>query len=94
MSAWKTGLPEYRQGESRVYAGKITAVEPFDMAGLPGCAKLRFGDLDKEANVQPYWVNEEQPQVGGYFVVIDLPSGRPTAFYLPAHEFERRYVRA
>ena len=90
MSAAKTGLPEYRRGTVSVYAAKITAIEQHKVSGA---LKLYFGDLDKEANVRPEWVLNNNPQVGGYFVVEDTNDPLPLCVYSPAKVFEADTVK-
>lgn len=87
-SARKTGLPEY-SGDTTVYAGKITEITPMNIPGLLGCLKLKFGDLNKEANVLGSWASIASPQVGGYFVVY-ADGG---VSHIMGDEFERRFVR-
>ena len=85
MNAAKTGLPEY-DGPDIVYAAKITAIEPLQIPGMPGCQRLKFDDLGKQANMVPEWVSKNAPQIGGYFVVTDAG-----ARYMDGTAFSQAY---
>ncbi len=89
MSAPNCGLPEYKEGTQSVYAGKITAIEDLNIAGIAGCKKLVFGDLGKEANVLGYWAAQNSPEVGGWFVV---PTTGGAAFMRDA-DFTARFTK-
>lgn len=95
MSASKTRLTKYlgKDGDS-VYAAKITEIIPFTPVGAPpGSATLKFGELDKKANLVGAWISEHQPVVGGYFVVYDKPDGQTLCRFDSAEILGRDYVR-
>ena len=84
------GLPEYH-GESPgvvVYAAKITDTQTLEH--YPGAVRLVFGDLDKHADVLPYWAVRNSPQTGGYFVVPETGG----AAFMHAQQFEATFTRA
>lgn len=84
MPTHKSGLPAYTEGAG---AGRISEIIPMDVPGVPGCAKLRFSDCDKEANVQGWWVERNAPEVGGYFVAL----GDGGAGFMRAEDFVKRF---
>lgn len=96
MAASKTRLTKYLGKDgAAVYAAKITEIVPFTMAGAPaGSATLKFGELDKKSNLIGPWVAEHNPQVGGYFVVYDMPDGQTLCRYASAEIVAQNYVRA
>lgn len=95
MSASKTRLTKYLGKDgAAVYAAKITEIVPFKMAGAPaGSATLKFGELDKKSNLIGPWIEEHQPQVGGFFVVYDMPDGQTLCRYESAAAIEKNYTR-
>lgn len=96
MAASKTRLTKYLGKDgAAVYAAKITEIVPFIMAGAPaGSATLKFGELDKKSNLIGSWIAQHQPQVGGYFVVYDMPDGQTLCRYEPADSVANNYSRA
>lgn len=95
MAASKTRLTKYLGKDgAAVYAAKITEIVPFNIAGAPpGSLTLKFGEMDKKSNLVGSWVAEHRPQVGGYFVVYDLPDGQTMCRYESAAELAQRYTR-
>lgn len=96
MAASKTRLTKYLGKDgAEVYAAKITEIVPFTMVGAPaGSATLKFGELDKKSNLIGPWMAEHLPQVGGYFVVYDLPDGQSMCRHESAQSIEKNYTRA
>jgi hypothetical protein len=94
MSAAKTRFPAYMKGGEKVYAAKITSIEPFARHWLPpelsGSMRVTFGDIDRHANIVPSWLNQHNPQVGGFFVVRDGPNGT-VAEYVAPEQFAQSY---
>lgn len=87
MSA-KSGLPEYFGDGESVWAAKITSVEPFNRGDLIGCARLGFAEEDRHANIIPRWVQQFNPQVGGYFVCF----AEREPIFLLEDAFKQRYT--
>lgn len=96
MSASKTRLTKYLGKDgAAVYAAKITEILPFTPVGAPrGSATLKFGELDKKANLIGSWIAEQNPRVGGYFVVYDLPDGQTLCRFESAESVSQNYTRA
>lgn len=79
-------LPVYTNDDETVYASKITAIDYFDVPVIGRCVKLTL-DIGKVANLIPSWVEQNAPEVGGYFVLSDNAIAR----YLSAEEFDGIY---
>jgi hypothetical protein len=84
MPTHKTGLPLYTEGAGAAQISQITAL---NVPNIPGCVKLKFSDCDKEANVLGYWVSQNSPQVGGYFVAF----AEGGAGFMTAENFAHRF---
>jgi hypothetical protein len=84
MSQHKSGLPAYAEGAG---AARISEIIPLNVPGIPGCAKLKFSDCDKDANVLGWWMAQSSPQVGGYFVAF----AEGGAGYMTAESFAKRF---
>lgn len=93
--AVKTGLPEYKRGDKSVYAAKITGMELFLAVQRqhPGATTLFFGEIDSKSNLIPKWMEEQKPEVGGYFVVEDGDDGNDFTVFVPESEFENNYQK-
>lgn len=93
MSAAKTRLTKYLGKDGAVvYAAKITAILPYQR--VLGARTLKFGDLGKQSHLIPEWLAAHNPQVGGYFVVYDLPDGQAQCRYESAESIARHYTKA
>lgn len=94
MAASKTRLTKHRdKGGAAVYAAKITEIVPFTQAGAPGGSMtLKFGELGKKSNLIGSWIAEQNPKVGGYFVVYDLPDGQTLCRYETAASVAQNYT--
>lgn len=80
----RSGMPEYTEGAE---AARIAEIIPMNVPGIPGCVKLKFSDCEKEANVLGYWVAQNSPEVGGYFVAFATGG----AGFMRAPDFEKRF---
>ena len=85
-NASKTRLPAYSEGATKFYAARITAIEHFP-ADIPGCKKLKFGGIGKEANVRGDWIALNSPVVGGYFVLPETGG----AMFMREADFNKRF---
>lgn len=83
MSA-RTGLPEYTDGGTKVWAAKITKIERHP--GYP--VRLHFGESDKQCDLRDVWVAQNPVEEGGYFVVFDTGG----AGYMRADDFAKRFT--
>ncbi len=95
MGASKTGLDEYKKNGKSVFAVKIISIEDYPhVTGAKTIKFLRPNGNQAEANLLPAWVQEHNPQVGGYWVVDDTENGRTQAkFEADAQKFEREYKK-
>lgn len=95
MAASKTRLTKYLGKDgAAVYAAKITGMEPFIQVGAPaGSMTLKFGELKKQSHLIGPWIAEQNPSVGGYFVVYDLPDGQTLCRYESAERIDQNYTR-
>lgn len=84
MATHKSGLPAYTEGAG---AGRISEIVPLNVPNIPGCARLLFSDCDKEANVLGWWMEQNSPQVGGYFVAM----AEGGAGFMRAEDFAKRF---
>ena len=89
MDDQHTGFPKYI-GDGECYAAKITFVETRDFPEMPGCLFVLLGDVGKEMTVMPKWARENNPEVGGYFVIRN---GIVGAQFIPAGDFESRFTK-
>lgn len=96
MAASKTKLTKYiGKDGAAIFAAKITEMVPFTQVGAPpGSATLKFGELGKRSNLIGAWVAQNNPQVGGYFVVYDTPEGQTLCRFESAERVAQEYTRA
>jgi len=96
MSASRTGLHHFKGDDGKsVYAAKITTITEFKPAGAPqGSMRLFFGDLDKQVNLVGQWIRDNNPEVGGFFLVEDMEGGNTSCRYVPERSFNKQYKRA
>lgn len=71
MNIEKTGLPLYvsRQDGTHAVAALITEIMSFDLPNMPGCVRVKFGEINKESSFIPSWATQNNPQIGRYFVL-------------------------
>jgi hypothetical protein len=97
MSAEKTGLKKYTTVTNQAgcaYAGRIEAVAAYNKIGAPSGAKtLTFSDSPKRVNLIPEWIAQNNPAVGGYFVVEDL-HGNTVCKFVDATTFSAAFTPA
>lgn len=101
MSAHKTGLTHYIRVDSKdVYAEKITGIELIQgvqhIPELVNSKTLWFGE--RKADVKGKWVDKNNPQIGGWFVVEDVEPTKEhlhihLATYIADEEFDKNYVK-
>lgn len=96
MAAKKTRLKEYKHGNQSVFAAQITAVEdaPAELlVNHPGAKTIHFikPTGPSRAHMIPKWVEENNPQVGDYFVVEDDEHGRTGCRKMNPVAFEAKY---
>lgn len=84
MATHRSGLPAYAEGAG---AACISEIIPLNVPNVPGCVKLRFSDCDKETSVLGWWVAQNAPEVGGYFVAY----AEGGAAYMRADDFVNRF---
>jgi len=96
MSASRTGLHHFKSADGKsVYAAKITTITEFKPAGAPaGSMRLFFEDLDKQVNLVGQWIRDNNPKVGGYFLVEDTKDKETTCRYIGDNEFVKQYKAA
>ena len=80
----KTGMLSYTEGAE---AARIAEIIPLNVPNIPGCAKLKFSDCSKEANVLGWWIERNSPEVGGYFVALQEGG----AAFMRAEDFNKRF---
>lgn len=90
MAAYKTGLPEYRDGNGKsVFAAQITGIEEMD-AKFRGARILHLGH--RQTCVIPDFVSRWHPEVGGWFITHDTEDNRVNGYYESAQSFIEKYT--
>lgn len=79
-------LPQYREGNVTVGAGKIISIAPF--VPQPGALTLVF-ENGARTNVNREFAARCSPEVGGYFVVFDANTAR----FMRAVDFNARFTK-
>jgi len=96
VAASKTGLPHYKNKEGKnVFVAKITAITPVPHQPItePNAKRLVFGELNKVSDMIGEWIEEQKPEVGGYFVVSDKNTGESQVHHVKPDDFEKDYKK-
>ena len=97
MASYKTGLDKYiRANGQEVYASQITGITLLEhlvnhpSPDLRGSSTLNIGN--KITNVIGKYMNQHNPQVGGWFITFDN-NDKVDATYASDEDFKKNYVK-